>query len=606
MALSLVNRAEERISSNKSQGEEVMRTRIVAGLSALAVALSWMGAAAADQECEDKCEKAYKGKSWWIDNCKKTKCKSADLNKAAEDLKKKLPGVLVGGPPANSCAAQCEKNYQGKPWWIDKCKKDRKCDAPPPPPATTGGGTAGAATGSCAASCEKAYFGKSWWIDKCKKDKKCAEVDKPKLTPEQEDAAYSQCQSTCLPLMMGCSAECIKKYPAASDRWLANKKDEDRRAGDAKDAEVNAFLAETDKMFAVVNDAARDINLQHDKATECAGLSDAAWNVPMCRSGLIWRTPLRSAKDPTRQENSAEIIARIGLPKAKEMRQECIDGVSKWIAEAAAKLTAFVQRNSGLAGWVRKRGCAVLEAMGKLGDTVLRIFEWAKEHVFKPVWEWAKEQFHKFAQKSPYLKPIDDLIRGGSLANSVQELTKELAKGGREKLVDYLATLLVNAVAKKPLRDLAAWAIKEILAIADPILNKLVGLPVTQAIIAAIGFLQTVPVVGQAIALLSPIAGPIAAGKLIKWIRSAAAKKIADVIMEKAAGLFVPIVRPLVNFAYDKLVGILRAKFPAVFAQVETTGEEKKAEEKEKAKASAPVPKPVSGTPRGPRLVPGH
>src|SRR5262249_54192260 len=140
MTPSFVNRARDR-----QLLEEVMRSRSAFG-AVLWFVLSVVGAggAAANSECEDKCEKSYKGMAWWIANCKKTTCQAADANKAAEDLKKHVPALLL--PPTDSCSAQCEKNYAGKAWWIDKCKKDRKCAAPPAPPAPAApsSGTAGA------------------------------------------------------------------------------------------------------------------------------------------------------------------------------------------------------------------------------------------------------------------------------------------------------------------------------------------------------------------------------------------------------------------------------------------------------------------------------
>jgi hypothetical protein len=77
-----------------------------------------MGAAAADQECEDKCEKAYKGMAWHIKNCKKTKCKVTDPAPAPSpsDQSPSGPSPTAGPEPGgneqDTIKAECQRIRQ--------------------------------------------------------------------------------------------------------------------------------------------------------------------------------------------------------------------------------------------------------------------------------------------------------------------------------------------------------------------------------------------------------------------------------------------------------------------------------------------------------------
>jgi hypothetical protein len=584
------------------------------------------GAVASADECDDKCEKAYKGKKWWIDQCKK-KNKCASVSAPAPAPAPSSGGSsgssgtkASGGAPASapgSCGAKCEQSYKGMPFYIDKCKRD-KCRSEEVEKGIQG--SPAFSTGSCQQNCELTYKGMSWHIAKCKKDKCKEEIEANK----QNAGSYEQLKAE-LQGLVGQVTDSFAKLSGddCPDRAHLKKMGEAfvtqaktaltgseqctraRTADQLKNCMgpltnlARVALTSIQPLAAQVGSTCAAPKTLDDprivEGTDYYKQTVAFWEAEYAKARAAWGSlgdlyvkikecgPVHVMPnfdqpncDPRKMLSRSGQAVR-GLYMSKEQVADCFKRYDAYVQKKMAELRAAAKLLENAAMKAAKNlTCKTLTVLNDVGEWVEKIWQKAKEKILTPVWEWAKKKFHEFAQKSPMLKPIDDLINGGSLANAVQGLTKELAKAGRDKLIDYLAGVLVNAVAKKPLQNLTAWVIDKVLSIADPFLTGTIQPGVAAAIAWAIGVLQAVPVVGQALLVVSPVAGPLAAKKLVEFIRKQASKAIASFISDKASGLLVPLVRPLVNFAYDKLVGVLRSKFPAVFAQVETTAEEKK------------------------------
>src|SRR5262245_51010159 len=83
--------------------------------SAVALSLAFVGTAFGQTECEQKCDRDYKGKSWWIQNCKKQRCKVVEAPKP----------LSAGASGGGSCEASCDKTWKAAPARAQECR--RKC-----------------------------------------------------------------------------------------------------------------------------------------------------------------------------------------------------------------------------------------------------------------------------------------------------------------------------------------------------------------------------------------------------------------------------------------------------------------------------------------------
>jgi hypothetical protein len=85
-------------STSAANKGETVKTNLILGGVAVLLSVCPGSARARDKECENKCERSYAGKEWWIKNCKATRCGAANLGAAG------AAGAVGGGTGTGSKA----------------------------------------------------------------------------------------------------------------------------------------------------------------------------------------------------------------------------------------------------------------------------------------------------------------------------------------------------------------------------------------------------------------------------------------------------------------------------------------------------------------------
>lgn len=245
---------------------------------------------------------------------------------------------------------------------------------------------------------------------------------------------------------------------------------------------------------------------------------------------------------------------------------------AKWVGKKTQEGAKWVgnKAKQGL-DWAKDK----FNLLAKYGQRVLAGVKRTFDKYIKPLvgkmWDMGKNLLNQMLEKakaqSPAMREIINTIQGKqSIADAVGNLEASYGEAGKAKLVGYLTKIAMKLLTP---------AIKSVIRFATNLLLKALQTPLAHAIAHALstGIASAVAAVTAGIgAFLKPVLQPLTkwtADRMLDWLRDKVKDKVADFIWSKSQGLVESyLIRPLVNRAYDGLLGVLKRKFPKVFGKV--------------------------------------
>jgi hypothetical protein len=574
----------------------------MSGVAGFAAMLTFLvgGTAFGESECERKCEQTYKGMSWHISQCKKrNKCDGSATPPSGGGTATGSPASAGAPASGSACEQSCEKAYKGMTWHVNNCKRN-KCRAEL---AEKGVENAQAfTTGTCQQKCELAYHGMKWHIDKCKKDNCKAEMEDNKNSARSWEAASAELKSSLAEV-----TQVHRRIGAVDCDFRAEVKQralvEHRKAMQAvADAEACRRSRSTEQLQRCVQPL-----IGHVKAA-LAALGPMATEIegPCPRpgkpifdpkKGTVFASPWEKyfSYDLMRPFNSiGEDIQRINQSGANGSEKGgCIDVPPQLLqlrVEGAGLLARAVSQCKPLAGRAQfecvkpfnarlfdmaRQAEALADKAIKKGDRFLckvgKAVVGGAEDAFRDIKNFLKGSIvgwivEKVGRAVLSYLGLDGLVDTAEKVAEVISALKDLANGDASSIIAKGSEVLEEKVSKwltakiltvGPVRKLMNWIAAKGMSAAFKFIKNGLVLPVSGWIVGVIA--------GTPVAPAIPFV-PFVAERILNWAADQLGQALGDAalkldfVRDKVNGLIQPLIAKVLGAARGAIIDLLRSK----------------------------------------------